>query len=281
MALDPFPRPGDNFAMRKSFLAAAAAACLLSAAAAPAATPVIGYLTAETAPDTIRILPPAPRAGDARDAADRATFRNTRSFQDSPRWTLAHADIDERAIMKDMACAVGVELTPANAPRLTGLIWRMRQDVRTAVNGPKDLYGRKRPYLVDKGPICDVASASLAASPDYPSGHTTWGWSVALVMAELAPDRATDILVRGRSYGESRLVCGVHNLSAVEAGRTNASAVVAALHGSPEFRADLEAARAEVEKARAAGPAPDPAACAAEAALIRTSPLGAGASTAP
>jgi acid phosphatase (class A) len=31
-----------------------------------------------------------------------------------------------------------------------------------------------------------------------------------LILAELAPERATPILNRGRAYGESRVVCGVH-----------------------------------------------------------------------
>jgi acid phosphatase (class A) len=91
-------------------------------------------------------------------------------------------------------------------------------------------------------------------------------------MAELAPDRSTEILVRAKAFGESRLVCGVHNLSAVEAGRMNASIVVAALHGSPEFRRDMEAVRQEVAAARKAGPAPDPATCAKEAELTAKSP---------
>jgi acid phosphatase (class A) len=47
---------------------------------------------------------------------------------------------------------------------------------------------------------------------------------------------------------------------------------VAALHGSAEFRADMDAARKEVAGARKAGPAPDAAACAAEAALVEKSP---------
>jgi acid phosphatase (class A) len=250
----------------------AAVLSVLAFGAAPAATPIAGYLAGDNAPDTLRILPPPPGAGDSRDQADRAVFRQTRSFKDSPRWTLAHDDIDERAILKDMACAVGVELSPANAPKLTGLLQRARTDFRDGVNRPKDHYGRKRPYLVDDGPICDEKTASLAASPDYPSGHTTWGWGVALILAELAPDRATDILVRGRSFGESRIVCGVHNFSAVEAGRTNGAAIVAALHGSAQFRADLEAARAEVAAARKASPAPEAAACAAQASLVEKSP---------
>ncbi|MDB5423687.1 MAG: acid phosphatase, partial [Phenylobacterium sp.] len=50
------------------------------------------------------------------------------------------------------------------------------------------------------------------------------------------------------------------------------SALVAALHGSPEFRADLEAARQEIAAARKAGPAPDAATCAKEAELVALNP---------
>jgi acid phosphatase (class A) len=90
----------------------------------------------------------------------------------------------------------------------------------------------------------------------------------ALILAELAPDRAADILARGRAFGESRLICGSHSLSAVEAGWMAGAAATAALHAQPAFRQDLEAARAELLKARAAAPAPDPALCRAEAAAL-------------
>ncbi|MDB5451330.1 MAG: acid phosphatase, partial [Phenylobacterium sp.] len=95
---------------------------------------------------------------------------------------------------------------------------------------------------------------------------------VGLILAELAPDRATQILSRARAFGEGRLVCGVHNLSAVEAGRMNGSIVVAALHGSEEFRKDMDVARKEIAAARKAGPAPDAAACAKEAELVALNP---------
>ena len=252
---------------------AAALAAVLTLGAAPApAQKVPGYLTEATAPDTLKILPPAPVAGDGRYQTDRTVYLQTRILKDGPRWRLAQSDIDQGAILKDMTCALGVELTPANAPRLAALIKRLQPDVGRAVNRPKDFYKRKRPFLIDEGPICDARTQSLEASPDYPSGHSTWGWTIGLILAELAPDRASDILVRARSYGESRVVCGVHNLSAIEAGRSNASILVAALHGSPEFRADLEAARREVAGARKAGPAPEAAACAAEAELVAKSP---------
>jgi acid phosphatase (class A) len=256
--------------MPKPVLAAALLA-VLGLGAAPAPKPA-GYLTVQTAPDTLKILPEAPVAGTSRYEADRTIFLQTRSMKDGPRWTMAQGDVDQGAILKDMACALGVQLTPQNAPRLTALLKRILPDVVRAVNRPKEFYGRKRPFLIDEGPICSPLTPQLAASPDYPSGHATWGWTVGLILAELAPDRATEILVRARAFGESRIVCGVHNLSAVEAGRTNASALVAALHGDPGFRADLEAARREVAAARRGGPAPDMAACAAEAKLTAASP---------
>jgi acid phosphatase (class A) len=226
----------------------------------------------EALPDTYKILPPSPEPGSPRDDADRAVFRDTRALKDTPRWSLAQNDANQAAILKDLSCAVGVELTPQNAPVTSSLILRVGRDVSRATDEPKDIYKRPRPYLVQEGPICIPPTDALAKSPDYPSGHNAWGWTVGLILAELAPDRATEILSRARAFGEGRLVCGVHNLSSVEAGRLNGSIVVAALHGNAEFRSDMDRARAEVAAARKAGPKPDPAACAKEAEIVAKSP---------
>jgi acid phosphatase (class A) len=235
------------------------------------ASPGGGYLGAGV-PDTYAILPPAPTPGDPRDQADRAIYRATRGYENQPRWPMAQNDANSAGIVKDLSCALGVELTPKSAPRTLALIAKVGPDASRVTNRPKDIYKRPRPYLRDEGAICLPKDSALAASPDYPSGHNTWSWAVGLIMAELAPDRAAPILVRARAFGENRLVCGVHSLSAVEAGRDNGAILVAALHGDAQFRSDLDAARAEVAAARAAGPAPDPAACAKEAQLIAKSP---------
>ncbi|MDE2486336.1 MAG: phosphatase PAP2 family protein [Alphaproteobacteria bacterium] len=269
--------------MKITTVLAAAAALLTMGAAQPGTAPptsepmasvarASGYLGAGL-PDTYAILPPAPAPGDPRDVADREVFRATRTLQGTARWTQAQNDADQAGIVKDLACAVGVELTPQNAPRTFALLRKLAPDVGRATNLPKDIYKRPRPYLRDEGPICVGRTAALAASPDYPSGHNTWAWTVGLIMAELVPDRATPILVRARAFGENRLVCGVHSLSAVEMGQLNGSIVVAALHGNPQFRSDLDAARAELAAVRRTGPRPDPAVCAREAALDAHSPF--------
>jgi acid phosphatase (class A) len=269
--------------MKLGVLAAGAALILVSGAAAQQAAQTVptpgmssapkaaGYL-GEAAPDTYAILPPSPTPGDPRDRADRAIYKATRRYQSDPRWAQAQNDANSAGIVKDLACALGVELTPQNAPRTLAMIAKVGPDASRVTNRPKDIYKRPRPYLRDPGAICVPRTPDLAKSPDYPSGHNTWSWAVGLIFAELAPDRAAPILTRARAFGENRLVCGVHSLSAVESGRDNGAILVAALHSSAQFRADMDAARTELDQARVRGPQPDAAMCAKEAALDAKSP---------
>lgn len=240
---------------------------LASCATVPAGAPDGRYL-AKGVFDARDHLPPPPAKGSPEALRDREIFLATRSLKDTPRWSLAKADNVEERILEGYACALGVTPTLQTTPKLAATLLRMSRDVRSAVAGPKLKYKRPRPYLSAAGPICVKKSPGLSLSPDYPSGHSTWGWSVGLVLAEAAPDRAEMILARARAFGESRIACGVHNASSVEAGRVNAQNLFAALKTSPAFQADLAAVRAELDAARAAGPAPDKAACAAEAAVI-------------
>ena len=199
-------------------------------------------------------------------------FRATRQAQTAERWTLAIRD-SRSGVAETLGafdCALGVQASPGTTPRLAALLSRVRVDAGLATFLDKWRIRRRRPFEIDEGRICATRTVSLDASPDYPSGHTTWGWAAGSILAELAPDRATALMSRARAYGESRVVCGVHNLSAIEAGRTFGAALVAAEHGVPAFRADLEAARAEIAalRARPDAPAPDAEVCRAEVAAL-------------
>jgi acid phosphatase (class A) len=247
--------------------------------AAPAANPaqataaarLPGFLTAETAPDAMATIPPAPKAGEPRNDLDWAIFRATRKLEGSERWALAQNDDNYRpaALLKDYSCAVGAELTTENAPTLARILARTTADAGTAAQRAKEVYQRTRPYLHNSGNICIERSDGLSKSFDYPSGHSSLGWVSGLVIAQLTPDRATPVLARARAFGESRVVCGVHNMSAIEAGRTNGASVFAALQASPDFQTAMATAKAEIAAARASGEAPDDAACAKEAELTK------------
>jgi acid phosphatase (class A) len=245
----------------------------VSGVAAEPAAPIKGYLAPGTAPDTLRILPPPPAPNSLNDQADQGVFAATRSLAGQPRWALAIDDADLGHGAGYFACAMGVKLDAANAPTLNTLLRRMSMDSRGVIDPPKDHYARPRPYLVAKGDatICVPKSEGLSKSPSYPSGHSTLSWAWGLILAELEPDHATAILGRARSIGESRVVCGVHNPSDIDQGRTNGSILVAALHGDAAFRADLEKARAEVGAARQA-PHAGPGECAVQDAAAAHTP---------
>jgi acid phosphatase (class A) len=212
-----------------------------------------GYLAGSSLPDSTAILPPAPKPGSSEEALDRAVYMQTRKLKDSPRWVLATSDAVEtpQAMLTDFGCALGISLNADNAPRLIHLLTRAHRDAGAITTLPKDYYKRPRPFIGNDEPICVPRDKWLIASASYPSGHSTASWAFGLILAELAPDRAAQVLARARAYGESRVVCGVHNLSDVEEGRDNGASLVAALHGDAQFRADLEAARAELAALRA------------------------------
>jgi acid phosphatase (class A) len=101
-----------------------------------------------------------------------------------------------------------------------------------------------------------VCGADTAPAPEenpttgssYPSGHAAYGWTVAMVLARVAPERAPALIARASEYAESRIVCGVHFPTDIEAGRILAVAVVDRLLASRQFQADLAAARAEYSR---------------------------------
>jgi len=222
--------------------------------------PVRGYLAAEDRPDLTRVLAPPPEPGSARDRANAEVFRETRVLEGTPRWTLATDDVTG-PMYDHFAGALGVRLTEDQAPVLTALLHRSGND-RSVVGDAKSHWQTRRPYLGTDLPICEPKTGHLAGNGDYPSGHSAHGMHVAMILAELAPQRADILYARGREFAESRYVCGSHTYSAAEAGILSGAVIYGAEQRSEIFRRDMEAARAEVQAALAKavatdGPAPN------------------------
>jgi acid phosphatase (class A) len=226
-----------------------------------------GFLDADERPDSLRIVPPPPREGTAAYRADIDAHRAMRALRDTPRWQLAAADANVRFphAASIFACALGVQVTEADTPHLYRLLQRAMIDAGQSTVRAKDAYARERPLAVYDEPICVPNEASrLRKTASYPSGHAAAGWAWALILAELAPDRADEILRRGYEFGISRVVCGVHWLSDIEAGRTVGAAAVARLHADDEFRAELEHARRELARSRSDRSKPTETSCETE-----------------
>jgi hypothetical protein len=111
-------------------------------------------------------------------------------------------------------------------------------------------------FVYNRGPIMDLIN-----SPSYPSGHTTYGYTGAVMLAILVPERYQQMIVRGAEYGNDRIIMGAHYAMDVIAGRTLAFYDMAhllandpaymgqSLKGAPvirDFRAAVIKARADV-----------------------------------
>jgi acid phosphatase (class A) len=210
-----------------------------------------GYLASNLLPDSLTLLPPPPAPRSAALALDEAVGKESLALRETPRGALAteDADLTFPHVAGTFACALNAPITQQDTPRLYRLMERSLVDAIDSTNSAKTHYLRARPYLVNKIPPC----APTGSVGSYPSGHATTGWAWALIISEIAPERVDAILARGRAFGQSRLICNAHWDSDVVEGRFIGSSTVASLHADPEFRADVEAARAEVLAAQAKG----------------------------
>ncbi len=144
----------------------------------------------------------------------------------------------------------------------------------TRIIGPDYFNTPADNYVYNRGPMMDLTN-----SPSYPSGHTTYGYTGALMLAILVPERYPQMIVRAAEYGNDRIIVGAHYAMDVLGGRTLALYDVAhllandpayvgrSLTGAPAikgFREATEAARAEMTKTLEAACGKSVAVCAHE-----------------
>jgi acid phosphatase (class A) len=215
-----------------------------------------GYLQPDALPDSLALLPLPPAEGSAAKALDEEVHRESLALRGTPRWKLAAEDANLvfTQAAGTFSCALGALITEQDTPHLYMLLRRTLADAGLSTYKAKNHYSRTRPFVLNNEPTCTPDEEEhLKKDGSYPSGHTALGWAWALILAEIAPDRADAILARGRAFGESRVVCNVHWHSDVVEGRFMGAATVARLHGDPAFGAELEAAKAELAAVRARG----------------------------
>lgn len=220
---------------------APAATAQASAPPPSKATSYIGGLNL----DATAFIGPPPEPDSAQQAADMAAVRAGQALKGQPRWSQAQDD-DAVSPYAAFGPVLGARFNKAATPRTSALFEVLFADVKSLTAPAKDAYGRPRPPRVD-GSLTTCRMLELTKS--YPSGHATRGWLMALVLAEMVPEKANAILARGRDYGDSRVVCAQHFPTDVAAGRLIGAAVFAAAKADPAFDADFAAARAEVRGA--------------------------------
>ncbi len=228
----------------------------------------------------------------SKPVADLIAYTNATTGADSNagKYFFANATTNGRTPVSDEAAAILKQ--NGGAPDAFG-----RSYGRPAGSPGADAYGDSRPFqteprvapiigpdyfnvpadniVYNRGPIMN-----LVDSPAYPSGHTTYGYMGSLILAVLVPQRYPQMIARAAEYGNDRILMGAHYAMDVLGGRTLAMYDVAHLLANdpvylgrslrkkiapiPDYRAAVEAARADLTAVLQAGCGNTVEACARE-----------------
>lgn len=219
--------------------------------------PELFFLQEGDMPSSLQLLPPPPDAGSVQFLYDRARYDWGKSVRNTERGEQAFQDarVSGDGVPRAFSDAFGINITREETPEIYRLIVGMREDAGDlSTREAKDHYNRMRPYAFFAEDTCNPEQqAELSTNGSYPSGHTSIGWATALVLSEINPGRQDEILQRGFEMGESRVICGYHFQSDVNAARITASAAVARLHADPSFNAQLKKAKKEFKRLQKEG----------------------------
>lgn len=211
--------------------------------------PASGFLDTQQVPDSVAILPPPPEFYSIDFLRDKARYDEGKMTRKGNRGqqAVADGDLHGEGIAHNFSDAFGYAITAQQTPALIALLNKVQADARLSTRAAKQHYARIRPFSFMKEQTCRPQDeARLEPTGSYPSGYAAVGWATALVLAELNPARQTQILKRGFEVGQSRVICGYHWQSDIDAARTLAGALVARLHADPAFMAQLNKAKAEL-----------------------------------
>jgi acid phosphatase (class A) len=235
--------------MSRRIVATAFAASLLFAHAAAAQQPQQQhFVTQENINLTLLLIAP-PARDSAQTAAELEELRAIQRARTPERVALADADARQENVWR-FAGVMGPSFTAERLPRVAALFAVVVADEDVTTEGPKHDFGRPRPYSV----ASDITTpCPRSGSGSYPSGHATVGYYMAGVLAAMVPERRDAIMARAWEFAESRLVCGVHYRSDLEAGRISGIAMAAVALSSPRFQGPFAEARAELRAALGLG----------------------------
>jgi acid phosphatase (class A) len=197
-------------------------------------------------PSAVALLAPPPLPDSAEQAADLETVRTVyHSASDTDKQA---AYSEKKFSVFNFTDAVGPFFVETNLPKTTAFFEKVQKDAETVTDLGKDYFHRPRPYTTDT----NLINGKLEKSFSYPSGHSTESMVLALVLAEMLPEKSDAIITHARLMGWHRVQIARHYPTDIYAGRVLAQAIVKQFKKSDEFEKAAAEAKAEIEAVRKA-----------------------------
>jgi len=190
------------------------------------------------------LLAPPPLPDSPEQAADLAEVRAVSRAASSA--DIAAANSEKKFSVFNFAAAAGPFLVESNLPKTVAFFEKVQSDAATITDQGKEFFKRPRPYTIDPS----LANGKLESSFSYPSGHSTESMVLALVLADLLPDKREAIIAHARQIGWHRVQIARHYATDIYAGRVLAQAIVKQFKKSEAYRSDFSAVEAELTAAR-------------------------------
>ncbi|MBR1605193.1 MAG: phosphatase PAP2 family protein [Alphaproteobacteria bacterium] len=209
---------------------------------------VSSFLTKDQIPTASEFLPSPPETTDAAFYNDWYRYEWGKSVRNTERGKQAIEDAAHSLeyFYKIYSEPFGLIISKENTPEISALLERVLATSVLCKDKAKSQFMRTRPFVQFNEPTpVPNDEEVLKNNSSYPSGHTTMGWGIALVLAEINPDRQNEILKRAFEYGESRVIVGFHYQSDVDHARILTSVLINRLHGNDDFVKQLQKAKEE------------------------------------
>jgi acid phosphatase (class A) len=197
-------------------------------------------------PDAIALLAPPPLPDSAEQAADMAEVQAVYHAATSD--NIAAAYSEKKFDIFNFTPAIGDFFVAGKFPKTEEFFHRVQKDAEAVTDNAKDFYKRPRPYVTDP----TLINGKLEKSFSYPSGHSTESMVLALVLADLFPDKHDAIIAKARSIGWHRVQTARHYPTDIYAGRVLAQAIVKQMEKNDDFMKDISEAKAEIAAAQTA-----------------------------
>ena len=198
-------------------------------------------------PETVNLLDllvPPPAKDSAETKAELVEAKQLMASMSDSRKQQAIAD-DEEGLQPFLA-GTSIRVDVTTVPLTAALVQRILDTEEVVTATAKKGFARPRPPLVDDEikPLI-----KLSKSGAYPSGHSTNGTAIAIVLAKMLPERKEELMQRANDYALSRLIVGVHYRSDLGAGHAAGALIAQALMQNPDFQKEFQPAKAELRKA--------------------------------
>ena len=201
------------------------------------------YLTGKK-PDAIALLAPPPLPDSPEQAADMDEVQAVYHAAGSNDIDTAYSEKKFSAF--NFTPAIGAFFQSNNLPKTTIFFENVQKDAEIITDNAKDHYKRPRPYTTDPS----LANGKLEKSFGYPSGHSAESMTLALVLADLFPDKHDAIVSEARNIGWHRVQIARHYPTDIYAGRVLAQAIVKQMEKNDAFQKDFDEVKAEIAAAQ-------------------------------